>query len=177
MDTAMVTDMAMEAMDITTARGRLRLPPMPRLATDTTVTAMVMDMVTAMDMSTDTATATARGRLRLLPLLSPAMDTTVMATDMVMDMDTDMAMAMEAMDITATMARDLLMLSPAMDTTVMVDMVVMDTTATDMAMATATTDKFLLLFSAVKSSVQTKNLDHLVLVLNFKILNKLLDKK
>ena len=53
----------------------------------------------------------------------------------------------------------------------------MDTTATDMAMATATTDKFLLLFSAVESSVQTKNLDHLVLVLNFKILNKLLDKE
>merc|ERR1711875_121565 len=113
---------------------------------------------------------TARGRLRLLPLLSPAMDT----TDMVMDMDTDMAMAMEAMDITATMARDLLMLSPAMDTMVIMDMVVMDTTATDMAMAMATTDKFLLLFSAVESSVQTKNLDHLVLVLNFKILNKLL---
>merc|ERR1719480_265493 len=144
MDTAMVTDMAMEAMDITTARGRLRLPPMPSLATDTTVTAMVMDMVTAM----------------------------------VMDMATDMAMAMEAMDITAmAMARDLLMLSPAMDTTVIMDMVVMDTMATDMAMATATMDKFLLLFSAVESSVQTKNLDHLVLVLNFKILNKLLDKK
>merc|ERR1719468_690599 len=115
-------------MDITTARGRLRLPPMPSLATDT-----------------------------------------VMA--MAMDMDTDMAMAMEAMamDITATMARDLLMLSPAMDTTVM-DMVVMDTTATDMDMAMATMEKFLLLFSAVESSVQTKNLDHLVLVLNFKIL-------
>merc|ERR1719232_1851027 len=114
---------------------------------------------------------TARGRLRLLPLLSPAMDTMVTA----MDMDMDMATAMEAMDITATMARDLLMLSPAMDTTVM-DMV-MDTTATDMATAMATTDKFLLLFSAVESSVQTKNLDHLVLVLNFKILNKLLDKE
>merc|ERR1719444_566403 len=111
----------------------------------------------------------ARGRLRLLPLLSPAMDTTVTATDMVMDKDTDMAMAMVAMDITATMARDLLMLSPAMDTTAM-DMVVMDTMATDMDMAMATMDKFLLLFSAVESSVQTKNLDHLVLVLNFKIL-------
>merc|ERR1719223_1357710 len=97
----------------------------------------------------------ARGRLRLLPLLSPAMDTMVTAMDM-------------AMDITATMARDLLMLSPAMDTTVM-DMVVMDTMATDMDMAMATMDKFLLLFSAVESSVQTKNLDHLVLVLNFKI--------
>merc|ERR1711982_102514 len=128
MDTAMVMVMAMEAMDITTARGRLRL----------------------------------------LTLLSPAMDTTVMATDM--------AMAMEAMDIMATMARDLLMLSPAMDTMVTMDMVVMDTTA-DMAMVMATTDKFLLLFSAVESSAQTKNLDHLVLVLNFKILNKLLDKK
>merc|ERR1719468_901612 len=86
-----------------------------------------------------------------------------------MDMAMDTAMVMEAMDTTATMARDLLMLSPAMDTTVM-DMVVMDTTATDMATAMATTDKFLLLFSAVESSVQTKNLDHLVLVLNFKIL-------
>merc|ERR1712147_598245 len=118
----------------TTARGRLRLPLMPSLATDTTVTAMVMDMDTAM------------------------------VTDMAMDM------------ATAT-ARDLLMLSPAMDTTVMEDMVVMDTTATDMVMAMATMDKFLLLFSAVESSVQTKNLDHLVLVLNFKILNKLLDKK
>merc|ERR1719215_2564515 len=151
---------AMEAMDITTARGRLRLPlmPSPDMAMDT---AMVMEAMDTMD-------TMARGRLRLLPLLSPAMamDT---ATDMVMDMDTDMAMAMVAMDITATMARDLLMLSPAMDTTVM-DMVVMDTTATDMDMAMATMDKFLLLFSAVESSVQTKNLDHLVLVLNFKIL-------
>merc|ERR1712147_570623 len=100
------------------------------------------------------------------------MGATDTVTAMVMDMVTAMATAM-AMDITATMARDLLMLSPAMDTTVIMDMVVMDTTVTDMAMATATTDKFLLLFSAVKSSVQTKNLDHLVLVLNFKILNKL----
>merc|ERR1719350_566512 len=111
--------------------------------------AMVMDMVTAMvtDMAMDITATMARGRLGLLPLLSPAMDTTVTAMDMVMDMDTDMAMAMEAMD----------------------------TMATDMAMAMATMDKFLLLFSAVESSVQTKNLDHLVLVLNFKILNKLLD--
>merc|ERR1719476_1172203 len=99
----------------------------------------------AMDMAMDTATVMTRGRLRLLPLLSPAMDTTVTAMVMVMDMDTDMAMAMEAMDITATMARDLLMLSPAMDTTVIMDMVVMDTMATDMAMAMATMDKFLLL--------------------------------
>merc|ERR1719468_214494 len=123
------------------------------------VTAMAMDMAMVTDMAMeamDTTATTARGRLRLLPLLSPATDT-VTATDMVMDMDTDMAMAMVAMDITATMARDLLMLSPAMDTTVM-DMVVMDTMATDMDMAMATTDKFLLLFSAVESSVQTKNL-------------------
>merc|ERR1740128_632558 len=102
-----------------------------------------------------------------------AMDT---VTAMAMVTVTDMAMA--AMDTTATTARGRLrllpLLSPAMDTvtatdmvTVM-DMVVMDTTATDMAMAMATTDKFLLLFSAVESSVQTKNLDHLVLVLNFK---------
>merc|ERR1712147_546994 len=96
------------------------------------------------------------------PLLSPAM---------VMVMDT----AMEAMDMDtmATMARGLLMLLPAMDTMVMdmADMVDMATdTVTDMAMAT--TDKFLL-FNAVESSVQKKNLDHLVLVLNFKILNKL----
>merc|ERR1711909_260222 len=142
-----------------------------------------MDMVTdmAMEAMDITATAMARGllMLRLLLLLSPAMDTTAM--DMVMVMDTDTAMV--AMDITATaMARGLLMLrlllllSPAMDTTAMdtdMDMA----TVTDMAMAMATTDKFLLLFSAVESSVQTKNLDHLVLVLNFKILNKLFDKE
>merc|ERR1712140_162040 len=112
----------------------------------------------------------ARGLLMLLLLLSPAMDTTAM--DMVMVMDTDTAMV--AMDI--TMARDLLMLSPAMDTTAM-DMDMDTATVTDMATAMATTDKFLLLFSAVESSVQTKNLDHLVLVLNFKILNKLFDKE
>merc|ERR1719232_2058505 len=155
----MDTDMAMAVMDTAMdtatamARGRLRHLLMPSPAMATTVTAMATDMaMAAMDTAMDTATATARGRLRLLPLLSPAMDTTVTAMDMVMDMDMDMAMAMEAM--------------------VIMDMVVMDTTATDMAMATATTDKFLLLFSAVESSVQTKNLDHLVLVLNFKILNK-----
>merc|ERR1711909_207187 len=95
--------------------------------------------------------------------LSPAMDTD-MDTAMVTDTDT----AMVAMDITATTARGLLMLSPAMAATA---------TVTDMATAMATTDKFLLLFSAVESSVQTKNLDHLVLVLNFKILNKLFDKE
>merc|ERR1712147_584103 len=115
----------------------------------------------------------ARGRLRLLPLLSPAMDMamdTAVVTVMVMDT------AMEAMDMdtTATTARGLLMLLPAMDTMVM-DMADMATdTVTDMAMAT--TDKFLL-FNAVESSVQKKNLDHLVLVLNFKILNKLFAKK
>merc|ERR1711911_17806 len=101
-----------------------------------------------------TATAMARGLLMLrLLLLSPA---------------TDMARGL-------LMLRLLLLLSPAMDTTAMdtdMDMA----TVTDMAMAMATTDKFLLLFSAVESSVQTKNLDHLVLVLNFKILNKLFDK-
>merc|ERR1711894_638725 len=116
----------------------------------------------------DTDTAMARDLLRL----SPDMDTTAM--DMVTVTDTDTAMV--AMDTMATTARGLLMLSPAMDTTAMdtdMDMA----TVTDMATAMATTDKFLLLFSAVESSVQTKNLDHLVLVLNFKILNKLFDKK
>merc|ERR1712147_203309 len=113
----------------------------------------------------------ARGLLRLPLMPSPAM---AMAMDMAMDMvmDTDMDMD-TAMDTTATMARGLLMLLPAMDTMVMdmADMVDMATdTVTDMAMAT--TDKFLL-FNAVESSVQKKNLDHLVLVLNFKILNKL----
>merc|ERR1711976_447922 len=98
-------------------------------------------------------------------------DTTAMDTDMGMATVTDTD---TAMDIMATTARGLLMLSPAMGTTAM-DMD-MATTVTDMATAMATTDKFLLLFSAVKSSVQTKNLDHLVLVLNFKILNKLFDK-
>merc|ERR1712063_171345 len=103
-----------------------------------------------MDMDTDTAmvamdmditdTAMARDLLRL----SPDMD---MAT--VTDTDT----AMVAMDIMATTARGLLMLSPAMATTAM---------DTDMDTVMATTDKFLLLFSAVESSVQTKNLDHLV---------------
>merc|ERR1712110_1350601 len=161
----------------TTARGRLRLLLMPSPAMDTTVMDTAMDMVTVMAMEAMdiTATAMVRGRLRLLLLLSLAMDT--MAMDMVMAMDTDTAMV--AMDITATaMARGLLMLrlSPDMDTTAMdtdMDMA----TVTDMAMAMATTDKFLLLFSAVESSVQTKNLDHLVLVLNFKILNKLFDKE
>merc|ERR1712179_570813 len=126
-----------------------------------------MDM--AMEAMDITATAMARGllMLRLLLLLSPAMDTT--ALDMVMVMDTDTAMV--AMDI--TMARELLRLSPDMDTTAMdTDMDTATDTATDMDMATtvtdmatvmATTDKFLLLLSAVESSVQTKNLDHLVL--------------
>merc|ERR1711860_101260 len=130
---------------------------------------------TAMDMAMDIMATTARGRLRLLLMPSPAMDTTVM--DTAMDMVT--VMAMVAMDITATaMARGLLMLrlSPDMDTTAM-DMDMDMATVTDTDMAMATTDKFLLLFSAVESSVQTKNLDHLVLVLNFKILNKLFDKK
>merc|ERR1711899_391525 len=107
----------------------------------------------------------ARGLLRLPLMPSLAMDIMVMAMDM--------AMAMEAMDMdtTATTARGLLMPLPAMDTMVMdMDMVTDTDMATDMAMAT--TDKFLL-FNAVESSVQTKNLDHLVLVLNFKILNKL----
>merc|ERR550532_1564662 len=113
-----------------------------------------------------TATAMARGPLMLR--LSPDMDT--MDMDMATVMDTDTAMV--AMDIMATTARGLLMLSPAMGTTAM-DMDMDMATVTDTDMAMATTDKFLLLFSAVKSSVQTKNLDHLVLVLNFKILNKL----
>merc|ERR1712147_622851 len=106
----------------------------------------------------------ARGLLRLPLMPSLAMDIMV-AMDMVMDTVTATDTAMEAtdMDTTATMARGLLMLLPAMDTMV-----------TDMAMAT--TDKFLL-FNAVESSVQTKNLDHLVLVLNFKILKKLFAKK
>merc|ERR1711894_248149 len=117
---------------------------------------MVMDTDTAMVAMDITM---ARDLLRL----SPDMDTT----------------AMVAMDIMATTARGLLMPSPAMDTTVMDTAMDMDmaTTVMDMATAMATTDKFLLLFSAVESSVQTKNLDHLVLVLNFKILNKLFDKK
>merc|ERR1712241_588362 len=114
---------------------------------------------------------TARGRLRLLLLLSPAMD---MVMDTAMDMVMVTVTAMEAtdMDTTATMARGLLMLLPAMDTMVMDMDMAMDTTDTVTDMAMATTDKFLL-FNAVESSVQTKNLDHLVLVLNFKIQNKL----
>merc|ERR1711936_163869 len=137
-----------------------------------------MDMVMVMD--TDTAMVamditTARDLLRL----SPDMDTTAMDMDMDTATVTDTDTAMVAMDITATTARGLLMLSPAMDTTAMDTATDMDmaTTVTDMATAMATTDKFLLLFSAVESSVQTKNLDHLVLVLNFKILNKLFDKE
>merc|ERR1711894_608645 len=115
--------------------------------------------------------AMARGLL--MPRLSPDMDTTAMDTDMDMATVTVTDTAMVAMDIMATMARGLLMLSPAMDTTAMDTAMDTDmaTTVTDMATAMATTDKFLLLFSAVESSVQTKNLDHLVLVLNFKILN------
>merc|ERR1711894_859170 len=130
-------------------------------------------MVTATDtamVAMDIMATTARGRLRLLLMPSTAMD-------MVMVMGTDTAMV--ATDITATaMARGLLMLrlSPDMDTAAM-DMDMDMATVTDTDMAMATTDKFLLLFSAVESSVQTKNLDHLVLVLNFKILNKLFDKK
>merc|ERR1712154_679294 len=170
-DMAMVTvmDMAMEAMDImaTMARERPRLLLMPSPA----MAIMVMDMVTDMDMdmameAMDITATMARGRLRPLLLLSLAMETMdiTMARDLLrlspdMDttaMDTDMGMATvtdtdTAMDIMATMARGLLMLSPAMGTTAM-DMD-MATTVTDMATAMATTDKFLLLFSAVKSSV------------------------
>merc|ERR1712147_271813 len=146
------------------ARGRLRPPLMPLPAMD-----MVMDTAIIMDM------AMARGRLRLLPLLSPAMD---MVMDTAMDMVTVTDTAMEAtdMDTMATTARGLLMLLPAMDTMVMDMDTAMDTTDTVTDMAMATTDKFLL-FNAVESSVQTKNLDHLVLVLNFKILKKLFAKK
>merc|ERR1712203_1298125 len=118
----------------------------------------------------DTTATMARGRPRLPLMPSPAMD---MVMDMAMDMVTVTDMAMEAMDMDtmATMARGLLRL-PLMPSPVMaiMDMVTDTDTVTDMAMAT--TDKFLL-FNAVESSVQTKNLDHLVLVLNFKIQNKL----
>merc|ERR1711937_46020 len=110
-----------------------------------------------------TMATTARGRLRPPLMPGPAMDM-VMDTAMVTDMD----MAMEAtdtdmaMDTTAIMARGRLrllpLLSPAMD--MVMDMAMDMVTAMDMAMAT--TDKFLL-FNAVESSVQTKNLDHLVL--------------
>merc|ERR1719281_2108953 len=145
-------------------------------------TAMVTDMDMAMeatdtDMAMDTTAIMARGRPRLPLMPSLAMDIMVMAMDMDMAMvATVMDMAMEAtdMDTMATTARGLLMLLPAMDTMVM-DMD-MDTTDTVTDMAMATTDKFLL-FNAVESSVQTKNLDHLVLVLNFKIQNKLFKKK
>merc|ERR1711937_746358 len=160
----------------TTARGRLRPPLMPSPAMDMVMdTAMVTDMDMAMeatdtDMAMDTTAIMARGRPRLPLMPSLAMDIMVMAMDMDMAMEaTDMDTAMEAtdMDTMATMARGLLMLLPAMDTMVMdMDMVAMDTTDTATDMAMATTDKFLL-FNAVESSVQTKNLDHLVLVLNF----------
>merc|ERR1712117_470686 len=113
-------------------------------------------------MAMDITATMARGMLRLLLRLSPDMDTTAMDMDMDMAMVTDMD---TAMDIMATTAMDMDM---DMD---------MATMVTDMATAMATMDKFLLLFSAVESSVQTKNLDHLVLVLNFKILNKLFDKE
>merc|ERR1711946_108623 len=152
------TDMAMVAMDImaTTARGRLRLLLMPSPAMDTTVMDTAMDMVTVMAMEAMDITATAMVRGRL----SPDMDTTAMDMDMDMATVTDTDTAMVAMDIMATTARGLLMLSPAMDTTAM-DMDMDMATVTDTDMAMATTDKFLLLFSAVESSVQTKNLDHL----------------
>merc|ERR1712117_389977 len=138
----------------TMARGRLRLLLLLSPAMDTTV--MDMDMATVMDMAMVAMDITmARDLLRL----SPDMDTMAMDTDMdtatVTDTDT-------AMDIMATTARGLLMLSPDMATTAM-DMD-MDMDMATMATAMATMDKFLLLFSAVESSVQTKNLDHLVLV-------------
>merc|ERR1712154_715316 len=135
------TDMAMDTTAIM-ARGRPRLPLMPSLAMDIMVMAMDMDMaMEAMDMDTAMVTVTAT-------------DTAMEATDT---------------DTMATTARGLLMLLPAMDAMVMdMAMVAMDTTDTATDMAMATTDKFLL-FNAVESSVQTKNLDHLVLVLNFKI--------
>merc|ERR1712176_993405 len=91
----------------------------------------------------------ARGRLRLPLMPLPAMD---MVMDTAMDMVMVMDMAMEAMDITDTMARGLLMLSPDMDTMVIMDMVAMDTMATDTDMAMATTDKFLV--KSFQSSVQ-----------------------
>merc|ERR1712154_666388 len=114
-----------------------------------------------------------RPRLPLMPSL--AMDIMVMAMDMDMAMEaTDMDMAMDTMATTARGRLRLLpLLSPAMD---MVMDTAMDTTDTVTDMAMATTDKFLL-FNAVESSVQTKNLDHLVLVLNFKIQNKLFEKE
>merc|ERR1712088_1053800 len=100
MDMAMVTDTGTTA---TTARGRLSLPPLPRLllspdmATTATDTAMdtVMDMVMATD--TDTTATTARGRLSLPQLLrlllSPDMATMATATDMATVMDTATATA------------------------------------------------------------------------------------
>merc|ERR1719234_124078 len=122
---------------------------MPRPAMDTTVMDMVTDM--DMDMAMEAMDITmARDLLRL----SPDMDTTAMDTDMGMATVTDTD---TAMDIMATTARGLLMLSPVMGTTAM-DMDMVMATVTDIATAMATTDKFLLLFSAVKSSVQTKNL-------------------
>merc|ERR1712176_644691 len=94
---------------------------------------MAMEAVDIMDM------AMVRGRLRLPLMPLPAM---VMVIDM----------AMEAMDITDTMARGLLMLSPDMDTMVIMDMAAMDTMATDTDMAMATMDKFLV--KSFQSSVQ-----------------------
>merc|ERR1719225_1549250 len=118
-----------------------------------------MDMVTVTDMAMeamdmDTMATMARGLLRLPLMPSPVMAIMVMAMDMVTD--TDMAMEAMDMDTMATMARGLLMPLPVMDTMVM-DMDMDMDTVTDMAMTT--TDKFLL-FNAVESSVQTKNLDH-----------------
>merc|ERR1712066_1193713 len=137
MATVMDMDMAMEATDTmaTMARGRLRLPLMPSLAMDM-VMDMAMDMAMAMEAMDIMDMDMARGRLRLPLLLSLAM---AMVMDMAMDMVMVMDMAMEAMDITDTMARGLLMLSPDMDTMVM-----------DMAMATM--DKFLV--KSFQSSVQ-----------------------
>merc|ERR1712055_589955 len=132
-NTAMAT--ADMATTVTTARGRLkpllwlrlRLSPrlLPSLATDTTVT----DMVMVMDMAaTVTATATmARGPLMLTP---DTMATEDMATDMATE-DTGTGMAMD------TTARGLLML----DTMAMVGTAMAMAMVTDMAMDTDTMDK------------------------------------
>merc|ERR1712107_934718 len=108
-DTA--TDMATATDTMaTTARGRLSLPLLLSLATDTTAVVMVTDMDTVTATATDTMATTARGRRSLLLLLrlllSPDMATTAVDTAMAtaMAMATDVATD-TAMD-TATTVRE-----------------------------------------------------------------------
>merc|ERR1719369_1581213 len=103
-------------MDMSMARGKLRL----RLSPTTMVDSMVMDLDTMEDMAMDMSMARGKPRLKLSP--------TTMVDFMAMDLDT-----MEDMAMDMSMARGKPKLRPSLTT--MVDIMVMDSdTMEDMAM-------------------------------------------